>query len=214
MNISDVKIDYSKYAGRDRLDVLFEKQEELRKLYGIPILDLDLPRDQHLAREFAWNVTEEMGEVLDVYFGTGDKEHIKDEIADALSFYLELMLMSGMAMKDFIFVHSEDDGDDLEAWFFLGTGSSLKIPDVDFLHERVIHSLFLQKLALAINHLKNRKWRKTNLKTNKKMYREALLETFDLFIAFVQVVGLSSADLLDAYLRKSEVNMFRIRSKY
>jgi hypothetical protein len=165
MNISDVKIDHSKYEGRDRLDVLFEKQDELRKLYEIPILDLDLPKDQHVAREFAWNVTEETGEALEVFLGTGDKEHTLDEVADALGFYLELMLMCGMTSKD-LEPSVPNQVDKLAGWFVRAIEG---YPLVGY-NLRETHSFFLERLALAINNLKNRKWRKTNLKTNKLIY--------------------------------------------
>lgn len=211
MNIADVTIDHSQYEGQDRLDIMFAKQDELRILYEIPILDLDLPRDQHIAREFAWNVTEELGEALEVFLGTKDRQHVLDEVADALAFYLELLLMSGLGSKDFeppydARIGSNED-DKLGRWFRFGHQQL-------FVHEREVHSMFLEKLALAINNLKNRKWRKTNLKTNKEIYHKALFNTFGLFVLFVESVGLNSTDLFDAHLRKHEVNLFRLRSKY
>ena len=213
MNISDSVIDMKQYEGKDRLDVMFEKQEMLRDLYKVlgpkvSVADLDLPEHQHILREFAWNTTEEMGEVLDVVFGTNDREHIIDETSDSLSFYLELLALSGMSVEDFA-PSQAHSGDKLDYWFDKAVSQYEGVTMV-----RVIHSEFLEKLALAINNLKNRKWRKTNLKTNKLIYRKALYDTFIPFLMFVNLVGLTPETLFDGYLRKTEVNLFRINSRY
>jgi len=212
MNISDSVIDMKQYEGKDRLDVMFEKQEMLRDLYKVlgpkvSVADLDLPEHQHILREFAWNVCEETGEVLDVVFGTNDREHIIDETSDSLSFYLELLALSGMSVEDFA-PSQAHSGDKLDYWF------KMSLEQYSTSSIREIHSLFLEKLALAINNLKNRKWRKTNLKTNKLIYRKALYDTFIPFLMFVNLVGLTPETLFDGYLRKTEVNLFRINSRY
>lgn len=207
MNISDAKIDYSEYEGRDRLDVIFEKQNELRELYNIPIIDLDIPAQQSIAREMAWNTIEEVGEALAVQTSSHlDREHLLDETADALSFYIELLIISGMTADDF--KPTKDNGiDKLEKWFNVdGVGYKTDL--------RRSHSIFTEKLALAINNLKNRKWRKTNVHTNEFTYKKDLFITFLNFIRFVKELDITPDELFDAYLRKHQVNLFRINSKY
>lgn len=207
MNISDIKINYNKVKG-DKLQIIFKKQDELRKKYGIPILDLDLPQDQHLAREFAWNVVEETGEAFDVFATTKDREHLIDELADALSFFVELLIMCGFDAES----ASPDDQmnwvlkDALEEWFRKADEKSLGL--------YVSHSDFVVALSLAINNLKNRKWRKTNLKTNRTDFKRMMYETIVKFFGFVSELGIDPETLFDGYLRKHKVNLFRINSKY
>ena len=211
MHISDIKIDHDEYIGHDRLIEMFEKQDELRQKYEIPILDPDLPADQHIAREFAWNVTEEAGEVLDVFFGSRDANHLKDELADCISFYLELLLISGFTKEDLEPAYV-GPGDFLQRWFD-STETTFYENEVDG-NPREFHSRFLEALALSINHLKNRKWRKTNLKTNVFLYKASLYRSFRLFIQFIKSLQITPHDLFDSYLRKHQVNLFRINSKY
>ena len=205
MNIKDVTIDHGQYISRDRLDVVFEKQDELRVAYKVPLLDLDVPSHQSLAREFAWNVTEEIGEVLEVEYGSKDADHIIDEVADAFSFYIELMIMCGIAPSD-LEHPTLTSGDKLENWFRDSVGNTMNL--------REAHSMFMERLSLSINRLKNRKWRQTNVHTNRFLFKKDLVESFGFFIAVCSKVGIDSHMLFDGYLRKHEVNKFRIRSKY
>lgn len=207
MNINDVKIDMTQFEGKDRLDVIFEKQNDLREKYGIPIMKFDVPADQSLAREMAWNTVEELGEALAVITSKiKDRDHLLDETADALSFYIELLLISGMSSDDFR-PPKDSTSDKLQGWFEVDS-------DTYRTDTRRSHSIFVEKLALAINHLKNRKWRKTNLHTNEFLYRKDLYVTFLNFIRFVRELGITPDELFDAYVRKVEVNLFRIRSNY
>ena len=207
MNIQDVVIDHKIYEDKDRLDVIFEKQDELRQAYGIPILKLDVPGDQSIAREMAWNTVEEMAEALAVITSkTQDKNHLLDEVADSFSFYIELLIISGMTADDFKPTKSTQK-DKLGGWFDVDS-------DAYQTDTRRAHSIFVEKLAIAINNLKNRKWRKTNVHTNDFIYKKDLFVTFLNFVRFVKELGLTDHDLFDAYVRKVEVNKFRIRSKY
>lgn len=194
MNISDVKINWADYHGRNFLEILYEKQEELRVAYGVPICDLDVPGDQQQLRAMAWNVLEEAGEAMEVIMTSGDKEHTKDEVSDMVSFYIELFLMSGIKIDNL--PRSEWDAEK----------NHLSLTN-DF-------TKFAVSLSLAINTLKNRYWRMTNLKTDSSIYKIRLINSFYDFKKLVGSFGLSTHDLMDGYLRKYEVNKFRINSKY
>ncbi len=210
MNVADVTIDHTLYKNKDRLSVMFEKQEELRQLYGIPILELDVPAHQSIAREMAWNTVEEIGESLEVYTGPNprmNREHLLDEVADSTSFYLELLLISGLKAEDLIPIHSNNKVDSLENWFENDKDSY--ITDL-----RKSHSIFTEKLALAINRLKNRKWRKTHVHTNIFLYRKDLYMTFLNFIRVVKCLGVTPHEFFDVYLRKAHVNKWRVESRY
>lgn len=198
MNIQDIKVDYSEYKDRDLIDVIFEKQDELRKLYKVPICDLDVPSDQQQLRSMAWNVVEEAAEAIDVVMTSEHRDHIFDELADMISFYLELLIMCSLTPKDFI----------LEKWNSDST-SSYQLNEIS-----MTFMSFTSGLAIAINSLKNRYWRQTNLKTEKELFETRLKKTVPLFRDFVKSLNVSFDELIDAYLRKHQVNLFRIRSKY
>lgn len=208
MNIADVAIDPSQFDGKDRLDIIFEKQDELRAAYGIPVANLDVPADQAIVREFAWNTVEELSEALEVMTGSKDPQHLRDEVADALSFYVELMLICGIKASDLKCSHT-GPGDELERWFTLDDGNVKYKASL-----RREHSTFVEKLALAINNLKNRKWRKTNVQTNVFTFQKDMYMTFLHFIRVIKSFELTSDDVFDAYVRKVEVNKFRLRSNY
>ena len=189
MNIEDIKIDWSLYENKDLVQVLFEKQDQLRQLYGVPICDLDIPKDQQELRAMAWNVVEEASEAIETRHHL---EHLKDELADMTAFYIELMIMSGITWEKYKSYDRHPKR--------VGTQES-------FME-------FVSLLALAINTLKNRYWRKTNVKTDQPNYHDRLLSTIPSFGDFIDSLGLTFKELMDSYLRKHEVNLFRIRSKY
>lgn len=195
MNISDVKIDWKELEGKNFIELLFEKQDELRQLYGVPICDLDVPEDQQQLRAMAWNVVEEAAEAIEVLARTTHKEHLLDELADMIAFYIELMIMSGLKAEDL-----KMNNDEYTSYRSYPIESSFMS--------------FVSSLALAINTLKNRYWRKTNLKTDIKEYHIRLLETGSELSKFLRSIGIPFKELVDAYLRKHQVNLFRIRSKY
>jgi NTP pyrophosphatase (non-canonical NTP hydrolase) len=195
MNLSDVKIDYSQYEGQDIFSVIFQKQKMLIQLYEVPNVDLDVPKDQQILRVLAWCVIEEAAEALDVIWTTNDPEHLKDEVADMMHFYVELLILSGIDSVDF---RSQ----------LLSEIEPIKMTLAD------VFTVFSVHLALAINCLKNRFWRKTNLKTDQVFFLDSIKKTIPDFMSLVHQLGLTPDDLIDSYLRKNEINLFRIRSKY
>lgn len=208
MNISDIQIDYEQYEGQDLLRVVFARQRELMNLYKIPALDLDIPADQQIIRAMAWSVVEEAGEALEVYYGSKDKEHLGDEVADMMHFYIELLIMSDITVDDVF-----DDLGVIDTAHYAQTYAAVNVskPTVMLMQH---FQQFIMELALGVNVLKNRFWRETNLKTDMNKYQSKLRDTIPTFFLFVKSLGIEPGQLLDFYLRKNEVNLFRIRSKY
>lgn len=178
-------------------------------LYEVPDIDLDIPKDQQLIRAMAWSVVEEAGEAMEVFEkiqhlpflnDRADEinDHLGDEVADMTHFYLELLMMSKIGVNDFlrfapINSWTKFQGDNWESTYFKD---------------------FVVQLALAVNCLKNRFWRKTSLKTEVLTYENRLLVTIPKFFKFIQSLGFDEKTWIDYYLRKNEVNLFRIRSRY
>lgn len=194
MNISEITIDYSEFKDRDLIDVVFEKQRKLMNYYNIMHIDLDIPRDQQEVRATAWNIIEEIGETLEAE----SAEHTLDEIADAMHFYIEFLIMSGLTSTD---VKNE-----------IGGLKQQHASKKTIINENLAE--FVEALALTVNTLKNRKWRKTNLMTEKLTYMNRAVKTIQPFFKLILSFGVTYDEVIDAYLRKNHVNLFRVKSKY
>jgi hypothetical protein len=99
----------------DKLEVIFKRQRELMEKYepiehmngllltaDVPV-NLNDPKGQARLKDFAWRVTEELGEAMNclknkpwkqTHMET-DEMHYKEEIADAFHFFVELCILSG-----------------------------------------------------------------------------------------------------------------------
>jgi hypothetical protein len=194
MNIADVTINWDEYKGCSMMRVITEKQDNLRELYKIPLCDLDIPADQERLKWFAWCVTEEAAEAIEVLMTTDHKEHLIDETADMTAFFLELLIVSRYPVGE------------IESFEWENQRDLDQVPK--------IFTEFITSLAITMNTLKNRDWRKTNVKTDKQLFYARMKNTVELFFKFVKAVGLTSHEFYDGSLRKYEVNLFRIRSKY
>ena len=113
MNIKDVETPVNM---GDMLCSIFRRQMELMKKYhpieksnglliteDVPV-DLDDKLGQQRLKDFAWRVTEELGEAMNclknkpwkqTHMET-DKEHFYEEIADAFHFFIELCIIAGL----------------------------------------------------------------------------------------------------------------------
>ena len=118
MNVNDVKID-NELKG-DMLESIFNRQKELMDKYHIiekenellqtedcPV-NIDDKKGQQRLKDFAWRVTEEIGEAMNclknkpwkqTHMQT-DQTHYQEELIDALHFFVELLILSGMEAKD------------------------------------------------------------------------------------------------------------------
>jgi len=119
MNIEDVG-GIEIREGEDKLDAIFARQKELMEKYHeiekasgllqteeIPV-DMDSPAGQARLKDFAWRVTEELGEAMNclkqkpwkqTHMET-DTIHYMEEIVDAFHFFIELCILSGLNADD------------------------------------------------------------------------------------------------------------------
>jgi len=116
MNIKDTR---SIEIKGDLLVAIFARQNELLKKYqeierkngllqteDIPV-DLDDAKGQQRLKDFAWRVTEELGEAMNCLKNKPwkqtqmetDKNHYYEELADAFHFFIELCILSGIDEK-------------------------------------------------------------------------------------------------------------------
>ena len=102
----------------DGLKAIFDRQKELMaKYHDIELrsglmqtedcpVKLDDKRGQARIKDFAWRVTEEVGEALDAYY-QNDMVHFAEELIDGLHFLTELTILSGL---DYPIMIKDKDG--------------------------------------------------------------------------------------------------------
>lgn len=204
----------------DKLQAIFTRQKSLMdKYHNIELrsgllqtedcpVNLDDKRGQARIKDFSWRVTEELGEALDA---KATKDHYQEELIDGLHFLTELTILAGKDYHNILpegtaLYHNDrledlvenakecisQSGDNLEYWV----------------------SKFIENLGMMCNCLKNKPWKQSMMKTDQNAFYGRLAEVWVLYITILVVSGLDAQDITNIYLKKSQVNKFRIRSAY
>lgn len=207
MNIDDVK--EVRNDGRDRLLQIFDRQRELMSKYcdieksnglrldsGVPV-DIHSHKGQYTLKDFAWRVTEELMESYEAQQNE-DLHHAQEELADAFHFLVELAILSGISHSDI-----PGKGDGLDKLF----------DHHEFRFQRASITM-LDYLGRAMNCLKNKPWKQTQILTDVERYRNNIIQAFLCFGDVCWSLEMESDDLFNFYFKKSEVNKFRQRSQY
>ena len=204
----------------DLLQAIFNRQKSLMgKYHDIELksgllqtedcpVNLDDKRGQARIKDFSWRVTEELGEALDA---KANKDHYQEELIDGLHFLTELTVLAGKdyntILPEGIPTYHEDHlwdlvdrakrniqgyGWDLDSWV----------------------TKFIEQLAMMCNCLKNKPWKQSMMKTDQEAFYSRLAEVWVLYITLLVVSGMDADTIAITYLKKSQVNKFRIRSNY
>lgn len=197
----------------DKLGAIFNRQKELMEKYhyieqrsgllqteDCPV-DLNDKRGQARLKDFSWRVTEELGEALDA-LRIQDLEHYNEELIDGLHFLTELSILSGVEFK---FLSDYTKGDSLE---YLYTKNKKDISELNNLI-----AIYVENIGMMCNCLKNKAWKQTNMLTDKNNFFNKLKSVWNIYISILST-QLTCDDIVDIYLRKSQVNKFRQRSQY
>ena len=175
----------------ETLESIFQRQKELAERFhrietsnlglthSIPI-DLDSFHGQAVMRLFVTYFVEEMWEFNKAE--TADSQ--REELADALHFLVELMLMGGVTP------------------LALNTMPVLRLP------EYVSGS----SVGILLHALRNRPWKLYVGQANLGNIRYALCMVYREFLNLVEEAGVEEKDLIDAYFDKVKVNHTRINS--
>lgn len=199
----------------DRLEAIFSRQKELMEKYhhieaksglcqteDCPV-NLDDRRGQARIKDFAWRITEELGEALDA---SNDLEHNQEELIDGLHFLTELTILVGRDYNTICSDFSPEDTNEVDYLEMLYsdsiTSSQNNIAD------------FIMNLGMMCNCLKNKPWKQTQMITDKNQFYYQLEKTWISYIAILRGAGLTPDDIVNIYLKKSQVNKFRQRSNY
>jgi len=199
MNIEDVKENPGRVE--NHLKHIFDKQEELMEKYqeieGLPEwpVSIDLAENQVVIKDFKQRGMEEIAEAIEA-FRNEEELHFKEELIDALHFFVELNILVGKKYNYF------DKGYDIK-----GYGITL-----DELYS--IYGRLGEKYGLLCNTLKNKPWKNTQMRTDKTLFNKLLKEAFEYFIYMLNRCGMDMEEIYNIYFKKHKVNQFRIRSNY
>ena len=202
----------SENVSGDRLIAIFNRQKELMNKYhyieersgllqtsDCPV-NLDDKRGQARIKDFSWRVTEEVGEALDA-LRMNDEEHYVEELIDGLHFLTELTILSGNSPET-LFNYSED--------YLISLYDNNK-KDKALLN--LLITEFVENLGMMCNCLKNKPWKQTNMITDKNHFKNQLVKVWNTYISILST-ALNPDEIVDIYLKKSQVNKFRQRSNY
>lgn len=205
----------------DKLKAIFDRQKELMAKYhdiekrsgllqteDCPV-NLDDKRGQARIKDFAWRITEEVGEALDAYFGDNDIEHFNEELVDGLHFLTELTILAGIEPEEVVALVVKTEEPVENSLDEICHHVILKEYDLPYAITTLV-----RRLGMMCNTLKNKPWKQSHMKTDKEMFKEKLGEVWEIYI-HVLVCSLGTSDAIaDVYLKKSQVNKFRQRSNY
>lgn len=198
----------------DGLKAIFDRQKELMaKYHDIELrsglmqtedcpVNLDDKRGQARIKDFAWRVTEEVGEALDAY-RQNDMVHFAEELIDGLHFLTELTILSGYKFDDVSLCGFEP---------LYEEGKKLRKSKGEIRIQQDVTDLVML-LGMMCNCLKNKPWKQTNMVTDKNNFYNHLCDVWIVYFSLMSNV-LEPRGVIDTYFKKSQVNKFRQRSNY
>lgn len=210
MNITHAK---KEKTNKESLRAIFDRQKELMEKYhdiefksglmqteDCPV-NLDDKRGQARIKDFSWRITEEVGEALDAIeneSGESSLLHFHEELVDGLHFLTEMTILTGYDLPEYTTLKDLIEEGSYRDCYTLN----------DLVSDHVMY------LGMMCNCLKNKPWKQSMMKTNKENFYKHLKLVWSNYIAILTSQDLTEEEITDLYLRKSQVNQFRVRSHY
>lgn len=202
----------------DKLVAIFNRQQELMDKYhdiekrsgllqteSCPV-NINDKKGQARIKDFAWRITEEVGEALDAN-KSGDLQHTVEEFIDGLHFLTELTILSGYTPHDI--VCNNPNGNDLLLTLYCQADCNSS--DMGILP--ILVTELVMDMGMMCNCLKNKPWKQTNMITDVNNFLNKLRLVWNDYFAILSLF-LNPQDIAEIYFKKSQVNKFRQRSNY
>lgn len=210
INVDDFKSKFTNEDIPNMFHIIFKRQHELTLKYlpieiatglrwtdEIPVV-IDSGKGQAQLKDMAWRVVEEVAESMESLLITKDSDiHPKEELADGLHFLTEMMILADITSEEL-------SSSDIQS--LIAIGSAISTID-EALTE------FIIRIGIAMNNLKMKPWKQTPYKTDKVKLKKDLIKAYQAY-SFLMLKIMTPMEILDLYFRKSQVNNFRIESKY
>ena len=217
----------------DKLLAIFTRQIELMNKYHDIELKSGLMQTQQFPlnlhdkfsqariKDFCWRIMEEVGEALDAYEqppvnpqGEQDITHFIEELIDGLHFLTELTISLGKTQEDVWVGHTEgcfnSDFDYLE---FMVDSSVSKLKRMPVNGVEMLVTNLVKNLGMMANCLKNKPWKQSQMRTDEVEFFNKLSLVWGSYIRLLSKF-LTADEIVNIYLKKSQVNKFRQRSQY
>ena len=210
MNITHAK---KEKTNKESLRAIFDRQKKLMEKYhdiefksglmqteDCPV-NLDDKRGQARIKDFAWRITEEVGEALDAIENESGESallHFHEELVDGLHFLTEMTILTGYDLPEYTTLKDLIEEGSYRNCYTLN----------DLVSDHVMY------LGMMCNCLKNKPWKQSMMKTNKENFYKHLKLVWSNYVAILTSQDLTEEEITDLYLRKSQVNQFRQRSNY
>lgn len=212
MNITDFQSGEIPTRWDEIVRAIFARQTELMAKYKEieqlpdPPLALHHRHGQRILKDFAWRTVEELTESYEAWEKHEEDRnvaemHALEELADAVHFYVELLIFAGITSEMCLKV--------LPQYPFV---MSDRFMIVHFDGEYYWNTTY--RIGIAMNFLRNKAWKQSHVPTDEGRFREAALKGFDALINLWAALGYDQTTLFTYYFKKSEVNKFRQRSNY
>lgn len=178
---------------------LMTKYKEIEQLPAAPV-SLHTASGQRIIKDFAWRTVEELTESAEAWEKHGEdaaisRDHALEELADAVHFFVELCIFAGLTPDQC-------------------AGPIIELVWTDDLAVVNAYWTFVKKLGIAMNFLRNKAWKQSQVPTDERRFRLALIEASDALMGIWGALRCSKDDLYTFYMKKHAVNTFRQRSKY
>ena len=210
MNITHAK---KEKTNKESLRAIFDRQKELMEKYhdiefksglmqteDCPV-NLDDKRGQARIKDFSWRITEEVGEALDAITNESGESallHFHEELVDGLHFLTEMTILTGYDLPEYTTLKDLIEEGSYRDCYTLN----------DLVSDHVMY------LGMMCNCLKNKPWKQSMMKTNKENFYKHLKLVWSNYVGILTSQDLTEEEITDLYLRKSQVNQFRVRSNY
>lgn len=210
MNIHDTVAPEAPKSFAGILIVIFNEQAKLMEKYKYieqlpdPPLPVHHKTAQKIIRDFAWRTTEELAESFEALFfkhpddDSTAEHHALEELADAIHFYVELMIFAGIT--------AEQCYHRLPMLYNRRTTSKLEVSTAYW------NATF--RIGIAMNFLRNKAWKQSHVPTDEARFRAAVLDGWVALMQVWETLGYTEHAIFNYYTRKAQVNQFRQRSNY
>lgn len=217
----------------DRQASLMHKYEEIEEQNGL-LQTPDIPVDlndrfgQARIRDFAWRMTEELGEALEALHDGRLADH-HEELADALHFLAELTILTGYKPEELGGFSDLGEEDDILILLYEQAFRNIRKTNDSFrvakwiepgalnrnsLGMRYATGQVIENLALMINTLKNKAWKQSHRETDIARFKHYLDQTWISFCGLCLRAEIDDRLLYDLYFGKAQVNKTRQETGY
>ena len=186
---------------------LIEKYKKHHADYNMPMEKLQLidSKLQDYLKELNSRGNEELAEGYKAYLER-NSEHFYEELVDALAFYTELCIFSGISASDVSNQRAEFEPITYHCSF---CNNVLKESSVEQEFWRINY-----EFSIAMNVLKNKPWKKDQITIDVKKYKDQLIVAYSQYIDYATEYFKDKQKLFDCFYKKHRVNIDRIENGY